>query len=674
MKRPVPVLITWDVDPDLWLPAERRRWAFNTAMDSCHALDIRATFYITAQTARLYRDDYDKLRTQGHEVGCHGWTHGTEENYDMMSRAHQQLYITMATEYLQTMTGQPIQAFRSPRVKTSGVTQQLLTEQGYLSDSSVCSQRMDVISSNLINPNWLLAPRRPYHPQAGNAFKPGQLPIWQIPISALGLPFISSTMQVTGLKPMKRFFQLLYAEARYSGKPIVYLAHPTEFIQGTKNRTVPLRAYLKVEHFKPSYIRAHGLLLRGLLYRLEPTQFLNITQELLAYMASFPDVSFMTMTDYTEQLHHSPNWSVKRSLNGASVVEPAETLAPPSTNSGKERPKPLTQLGIKSLFLVWAFPHGSHRSELMAHTLGMELEHVYFIRRKGLISAALKYPVQTLKTPLVLWKHRPRLVMVQNPPIFGALIVYLWGLISGTKFIIDSHTDALLASWWQWTLPLHRFLSRRAITTLVTNEHLYNIVAEWPARAFILVDPPVTYPHRTDFPVDETVFNVAVVSTASYDEPIDQVLIAARRLPTIQFYITGNFDRDTPHHRGIKEQAPANVQFTGYIPDEQFYGLLAAAQVVMSLTTEDHTIQSGASEALWLGKPVITSDWPVLRTYFSQGAILVDNTAEAIEQAITTMQAHLPAFETGIRQLQQTRQAEWWQRVSRLIQQIQQAV
>ena len=326
--------------------------------------------------------------------------------------------------------------------------------------------------------------------------------------------------------------------------------------------------------------------------------------------------------------------------------------------------KPFPKLNLKALFLVWAYPQGSHRSQLMAETLGMPVEHVYFMRRQGYLSALLKYPMQSLKTPWVILRHRPSVVFVQNPPIFGALIVYLWGLLTGTRFIIDSHTDALLASWWEWSLPLHRFLSHRAITTLVTNEHLYQVVADWDAPAFILVDPSTTHAKRTPVPLDGD-FNVVLVSTASYDEPIEAVLTAAANLSEIQFHITGNFD-NAPHHQGVKERASSNVRFTGYVPDDEFYGMLDAADIVMSLTTEDHTIQSGASEALWLGKPVITSDWPVLRHYFSKGAMLVDNSASSIQQAIETIRDNQPQFQADIMALQAQRRQEWWERANLL--------
>lgn len=295
-RQSVPVLITWDVDPDIWMPFDRRQRALHAVLEMCQRLDIPATFYITAQPAYEYAEDLVNMRALGHEIGCHGLTHGDEENYDRMPVDMQREYISQATDILQSVLGLPIRAFRSPRVKTSSQTLKLLAEYGYWSDSSVCSQRMDLVSSNLINIGWLTAPRRPYLPHQRSAFRRGNIPICEIPVSALVLPFISSLLYVLGLPTMKRFFRLLYAESGRTGKPIVYLAHPVEFAQMGKGKVFePIQR----KYFSLSYIRANGLRLRNLLPRTDRHLYLTHTEDLLSYMASFPNVVFMTASDYT---------------------------------------------------------------------------------------------------------------------------------------------------------------------------------------------------------------------------------------------------------------------------------------------------------------------------------------------------------------------------------------
>ena len=55
---------------------------------------------------------------------------------------------------------------------------------------------------------------------------------------------------------------------------------------------------------------------------------------------------------------------------------------------------------------------------------------------------------------------------------FAIRPIHIYGLFTKAHFVIDSHTDALQSSFLGMVLPLHRFLSQRAITTIVTNEHL----------------------------------------------------------------------------------------------------------------------------------------------------------------------------------------------------------
>lgn len=100
---------------------------------------------------------------------------------------------------------------------------------------------------------------------------------------------------------MKVLFKLLHAESRRTGKPIVYLAHPAEFMaRKVKVRKRELwKWHVRREYFTSSYIRTHGLQPRVLLYKIDGEALYQNTQELFAYMASFPDVKFVTVSEYT---------------------------------------------------------------------------------------------------------------------------------------------------------------------------------------------------------------------------------------------------------------------------------------------------------------------------------------------------------------------------------------
>ncbi|MCJ7813604.1 hypothetical protein MUP95_09855, partial [bacterium] len=152
-----------------------------------------------------------------------------------------------------------------------------------------CSQRLDFISSNLIHPGWIQAPRYPYQPSDRNAFKRGNRKLYVVPVSALILPFISSTLYAFGIQIMKTLFRILYQESTYTGKPIVYLMHPFEFAShGPSRKKASLNGFLS-EGFS---VR------RRLKLRIDENKRLEYTRELIQYMTSFDKIHFMTVSSY----------------------------------------------------------------------------------------------------------------------------------------------------------------------------------------------------------------------------------------------------------------------------------------------------------------------------------------------------------------------------------------
>ena len=67
-------------------------------------------------------------------------------------------------------------------------------------------------------------------------------------------------------------------------------------------------------------------------------------------------------------------------------------------------------------------------------------------------------------------------------------------------------------------------------------------------------------------------------------------------------------------------------------------------------------MQRGGYEAVALGKPLITSHWPLLREVFGRGTIHVDNSSEAIASAIQTIQAEPPSWRREMVMLRQERE------------------
>jgi glycosyltransferase involved in cell wall biosynthesis len=325
---------------------------------------------------------------------------------------------------------------------------------------------------------------------------------------------------------------------------------------------------------------------------------------------------------------------------------------------------PFAPLSQQSLFLVWGPPSHGPRSQVFAKELGIdELHFVYATTRRGLLSAPFKYAYQAVQTLRLLFRKRPRIVFVQSPPSLAVLFVYLYCARTHSRYVIDAHSAALLLPVWTRPRWLHSVLARKAVTTIVTNRHFQEVIESWGGRAFILRDIPTTFPRAGTYPLNGD-FNVAVVNTFSGDEPLREILEAAAGLDGVHFFVTG---KKSSADRQILAGAPSNVHFTDFLPRESYYALMASSQAVMCLTTRDHTMQRGACEALSLGKPIITSRWPILREYFHKGTVHVDNTVTGIRQGVLDMKEHHSLYQVEVGDLQSAQRREWQEKVEALI-------
>lgn len=307
------------------------------------------------------------------------------------------------------------------------------------------------------------------------------------------------------------------------------------------------------------------------------------------------------------------------------------------------------------VFLVWGPPSHARRSRIFARALGVELTLVYSTHRRGMLVAPAKYAYQAIATAIALGRRQPGLVLVQSPPSFAVMVVALYAALTGARYIVDAHSAAMLSPYWTRPRWLLRLVSRRATATVVTNHHFADQIESWGGKALVVRDIPAVFPEGPPCPLPDG-FHVLVVNTFSADEPLGQVIEAARALDGVTFHVTGDVTRAQP---ATLADAPPNVTFTGFVPDEDYYALMRAADAVMCLTTRDHTMQRGACEALSLGRPIITSDWPLLRDYFRRGTVHVDNTAAGIRRGVTDMVEGHRRFRNEILALQSEQTEEW---------------
>jgi len=288
----------------------------------------------------------------------------------------------------------------------------------------------------------------------------------------------------------------------------------------------------------------------------------------------------------------------------------------------------------KAIWITW---ERQRRSIELAKAFGAK----YFELLKAsddIPSVPIRYLLLSVKTILIVVRERPRIIFAQNPSIVLASVLCAFKKIGKYKLVVDRHSNFKLESIsdrnikWRIFHCLSKYSVRIADLTIVTNEFLCRLVNLWSGNGYILQDRlPELRNEETTKLIGEK--NIVFISTFSPDEPIDEVIAAARRLNNKWvIYITGNYKKYRKY--GIADNVPENVVLTGYLPEKEYQKLLLSADLVAVLTMQEHTLNCGAYEGIAIGKPLVLSDTQAIRDYFRKGVVYSSPFAESIEKAI----------------------------------------
>jgi hypothetical protein len=257
-------------------------------------MGIPATYFVPAQVFEKFPKQINKI-PRPHQVACHGLFHTGEEDYSGMPCTMQRDYIERATKILSDGLSRHPGAFRTPGFRISGTTLSLLAEYGYYADVSVNSGRLGITSTYNKENGWFLAPRLPYHPDSLNPFREGSLPIWEIPVSAIVLPFTSNVAVTLGSGLTKLLTAVLLEESRLRPKPLVYMSHPEDL---SENGPEHKRPKFNIRMLIPS---ERGIPFRHYLGAKGPEEFYQINCEILKYLQCKNAVEFLTLEDYVKR-------------------------------------------------------------------------------------------------------------------------------------------------------------------------------------------------------------------------------------------------------------------------------------------------------------------------------------------------------------------------------------
>lgn len=297
----------------------------------------------------------------------------------------------------------------------------------------------------------------------------------------------------------------------------------------------------------------------------------------------------------------------------------------------------------KQIYIAWV--EYQRRPTSMSDYFGYHVRFIPTVFARWVVFKILfGYPWQALLTAWIILTQRPGVIWIQMPPNFLAhLCLFLRLAYSRNRpvLVADLHNSALAAPWL--SVPFTRRLLQDFDLVLVHNETMRIAAAHLgidERNLHVLEDRS---PSFGDGALHSPHGRPCFVMPCSFykDEPVGNVIEAARLMPDYDFMITG--PRIRAEGRGLVRNVPGNVTFTDFMPVAEYDALVGRASAILCLTTMDGIQLSAASEAVGAGKPMIVSDMPLLRNLFEAG-YFVDNSVEALHEACRAVAANYPRY------------------------------
>jgi hypothetical protein len=221
-------------------------------LDLYDEFEIKTTFFYTGYIAELYPEVVKMAHSRGHEIASHGYSHKVENAFDVLSEIKIREHLIRSKNTLEQIIGEEVLTFRAPALRVKKNISSALLETGFLIDSSVASQRIDMFLSFGVKHklNWFRAPRGIYFTKPEDLFSKGNSDLLEIPVSSVLLPYIGTFMRISPMI-ISAVRSSLNFESKITGRHINFLTHPNEFIDEspidsltTKRRSKNYLSYL----------------------------------------------------------------------------------------------------------------------------------------------------------------------------------------------------------------------------------------------------------------------------------------------------------------------------------------------------------------------------------------------------------------------------------------------
>ncbi|MCP9464197.1 MAG: polysaccharide deacetylase family protein [Nitrospira sp.] len=227
-----PRRFSFTIDCD-WVPGSQP--GLERLLVLCQKHRLRGTIFFAGRFAESCPDLVRDCHRHGHEVGTHGWGHGSleeDEDFRLATYEQQREWIRLATSAVEAACGVRPVSFRAPNLRIGETTVRILAEEGYQFDSSVPARRFDMGFGRVHYTDYFWAPLAPYRPSSHHLGQPGHGPIVEIPPSAYLFPINLAALRVLGLTVLTSMIRWIARQSPH----LVFYCHPFEFLPATDQR------------------------------------------------------------------------------------------------------------------------------------------------------------------------------------------------------------------------------------------------------------------------------------------------------------------------------------------------------------------------------------------------------------------------------------------------------
>jgi glycosyltransferase involved in cell wall biosynthesis len=149
----------------------------------------------------------------------------------------------------------------------------------------------------------------------------------------------------------------------------------------------------------------------------------------------------------------------------------------------------------------------------------------------------------------------------------------------------------------------------------------------------------------------------------SSDEPLIEMIDAARLLPETMFVMTWYSDRLLST---IQNTLPSNILLTGYLQVSEFNCIFANAGVALVLTKQEDLQLSGMQEAMAFEIPAVVTDLRTTRFLYKEYPVYVRNDPKSIAAGVKYAFQNRANLEKKMRTLRIESEKEFFDQVANL--------